>query len=98
MFKKVDVFRVKPGQELATELTRYCRQNNITSAVVLGIIGSVTSAKLNFLTELPGKYVTEEYSEPLEIVSSSMCISSSPGKTCVGVGISMRLGYFPRPR
>ena len=67
MFKKVHVFRVKPKQELATEIAKYCRQNNITSAVVLGIIGSVKNAQLNFLTELPGKYVTEKYSGPLEI-------------------------------
>ncbi|MFC1864392.1 PPC domain-containing DNA-binding protein [Chloroflexota bacterium] len=68
MFKKVHVFRVKPKQELASEIARYCRQNGISSGVVVGIIGSVESAKLNFLKELPGKYETQEYKGPLEIV------------------------------
>ncbi len=68
MFKKIHIFRIKPGQELASEITRYCRQNGISSGVVIGIIGSVESARLNFLRELPGKYETEEYKGPLEIV------------------------------
>ena len=68
MFKKVHVFRVKPKQEIVNETANYCRQNGISSGVVIGIIGSVESAKLNFLKELPGKYKTEEYKGPLEIV------------------------------
>ncbi len=68
MFKKIHVFRVKPGQELADEIIRYCRRNSISSGVVIGIIGSVASIKLNFLKELPGRYETEKYKGPLEIV------------------------------
>ncbi|UCH43279.1 MAG: DNA-binding protein [Dehalococcoidales bacterium] len=70
MFKKVHVFRVKPGQELASEIDRYCNENGVSSAVFLGIIGSVTGARLNFLKELPGKYETREYKGPLEIVGA----------------------------
>jgi predicted DNA-binding protein with PD1-like motif len=68
LFKKVHVFRVKPNQELASEIVRYCRQNGISSGVVIGIIGSLESARLNFLKELPGKYETREYKGPQEIV------------------------------
>ena len=68
MFKKVHVFRVKPGQELLGEITRYCREHSISSGVVIGIIGSVERARLNFLMELPGKYESVDYSGPLEIV------------------------------
>ena len=68
MFKKVHVFRVKPGQELLGEIARYCHENGISSGVVIGIIGSVTSARLNFLMELPGKYEGIDYTGPLEIV------------------------------
>lgn len=68
MFKKIRVFRVKPGRELVSEITDYCRGNNISSAVVIGIIGSVESARLNFIEELPGKYATKKYKGPLEIV------------------------------
>ena len=68
MFKKVHVFRVKPGRELLGDIVSYCRDRSITSGVVIGIIGSVTSARLNFLMELPGKYDSIDYPGPLEIV------------------------------
>lgn len=68
MFKKLHVFRVKPKQELAGEIADYCRQNGISTGVVIGIIGSAESARLNFLRELPGKYVAKDYQGPLEIV------------------------------
>jgi predicted DNA-binding protein with PD1-like motif len=80
LFKKVHVFRVKPGEELASEITRYCRQNGICSGVVVGIIGSVESAKLNFLKELPGKYVTEKYQGPLEIVGAQGSVTLKNGE------------------
>jgi predicted DNA-binding protein with PD1-like motif len=70
LFKKVHVFRVKPDQELPAGIVDYCRRNNITSGVVLGIIGSLTNARLNYLVELPGKYVPVDYPGPLEIVSA----------------------------
>jgi len=68
LFKKVHVFRVKPGQELLTEIAHYCHEHGISSGVVIGIIGSVERAQLNFLTGLPGKYDSVEYPGPLEIV------------------------------
>ena len=57
-----------PGQELLSAITAYCQKNNITSGVIIGIIGSVTKVKLNFLLKLPGDYKTVEYTGPLEIV------------------------------
>ena len=68
MFKKIHVFRVMPGQELLTEITSYCKKNNINSGVIFGIIGSVTGVKLNFLLKLPGDYKSTKYTGPLEIV------------------------------
>ena len=75
MFKKVHVFRVKPEQEIIREIGRYCRQHQISSGVVIGIIGSVQRAKLNFLKGLPGRYETEEYSGHLEIVCAQGSIA-----------------------
>lgn len=89
MFKKIHVFRVKPGQELASEITHYCHRNNISSGVVIGIIGSVTSARLNFLTELPGKYVTEDYTGPLEIVGAQGSVATKDGETIAHVHIQL---------
>ena len=68
MFKKVHVFRIKPGQELLEGIARYCSKHSVSSAVVIGIIGSVESARLSFLMELPGKYDSVDYHGPLEIV------------------------------
>ena len=68
MFTKVHVFRVMPGEELLGAISRYCRDHDVTSGVVIGIIGSVQRARLNFLMELPGKYESVEFPGPLEIV------------------------------
>ena len=89
MFKKVHVFRVKPKQELASEIASYCRQNDISSGVVVGIIGSVVSAKLNFLKELPGKYETKEYKGPLEIVCAQGSVALKESELIVHIHIQL---------
>ena len=68
VFKKVRVFRLKPGQELLSGIEGYCRERGIASGLILGIIGSVRGARLNYLVGLPGKYESVSYSGPLEIV------------------------------
>jgi len=89
LFKKVHVFRVKPHQELASEIARYCRQNGISSGVVIGIIGSVESARLNFLRELPGKYETKEYKGPLEIVCAQGSVALKDDELLTHVHIQL---------
>jgi len=74
-FTRVHVFRVRPQQELLDAVTSYCRQHAITSGIVIGIIGSVTRARLNYLMALPGKYDGVEYPGPLEIVSAQGSIA-----------------------
>ena len=75
MFKKIHVFRVKPGQELLNGIARYCHEHEILSGVVIGIIGSVENARLNFLKALPGKYDSVDYHGPLEIVCAQGSIA-----------------------
>jgi predicted DNA-binding protein with PD1-like motif len=89
LFKKVHVFRVKPEQELASEIAGYCRQNGISSGVVIGIIGSVTGAKLNFLKELPGRYQAREYRGPLEIVCAQGSVAVKDDELIVHVHIQL---------
>jgi len=89
LFKKVHVFRIKPEQELVSEIARYCRQNGISSGVVIGIIGSVESASLNFLRELPGKYETKEYQGPLEIVCAQGSIALKDAELIIHVHIQL---------
>lgn len=90
MFKRIHVFRVKPKQELISQIADYCTHHGITSGVVIGIIGSVESARLNFLKELPGKYETVEYEGPLEIVCAqgSVALKDSELITHVHVQVS----------
>lgn len=89
MFKKVYMFRVKPGQELVSEITRYCHQHNIHSGIIIGIIGSLESVRLNFLEELPGRYETEEYQGPLEIVCAQGSVALKDRELIVHVHLQV---------
>ncbi len=76
MFKKIHVFRVKPDQELLTEINNYCNKHVISSGIVLGIIGSLKSATLSFLERVPGQYKGVEYHGPLEIVCAQGSVAT----------------------
>jgi len=75
LFKKIHVFRIKPKLELMAEIVSYCRKHNITSGVVLGIIGSLEKARLNFVQELPARFDSVDYDGPLEIVCAQGSIA-----------------------
>ncbi len=89
MFKKIHVFRVKPGQELLTEIANYCHEHDISSAVVIGIIGSVEIARLNFLMELPGKYDSVDYPGPLEIVCAQGSVALKNDNPIIHIHIQL---------
>jgi len=89
LFDKVYVFRVKPGQELLSEITGFCREQEITSGVVIGIIGSLQSARLNYLMELPGKYEGVDYEGPLEIVCAQGSVALEDHNTIVHIHIQL---------
>lgn len=89
MFRKVHVFRVKPGQELLGEITSYCHVHGVSSGVVLGIIGSVSSARLNFLVELPGKYESAGYAGPLEVVCAQGSVALEADNLVIHIHIQL---------
>jgi uncharacterized protein len=89
LFKKIHVFRVKPKQELLNEISRYCHENGISSGIVIGIIGSVEKASLNFITKLPGKYEGVEYPGPLEIVCAQGSVALKDNDTIVHIHIQL---------
>jgi hypothetical protein len=89
VFKKIHVFRVKPGQELLTETAKYCRQNSLTSGIVIGTIGSAMSARLNYLKELPGKYVSQNYEGPLEIIAAQGSVAMKGSETIIHIHIQL---------
>lgn len=69
-FTRVHVFRVRPRLELLSEVVHYCQEHGITSAVILGIIGSLESARINYLVKLPAVFESVVYTGPLEIVAA----------------------------
>jgi predicted DNA-binding protein with PD1-like motif len=89
LFKKVHVFRVKPGQELLTDITGYCREHAITSGILIGIIGSVERARLNFLESLPAKYESTDFPGPLEIVSAQGSVALKVDSLVVHIHIQL---------
>ena len=89
MFTRMHVFRVKPKQELSAEIMRYCTREGVTSGVVVGIIGSVEDAKLNYLKQLPGMYETVEYHGPLEVVCAQGSVALKDGETILHVHIQL---------
>jgi len=89
LFKKIHVFRVKPGQELLNEIARYCHECEIFAGIVIGIIGSVKNAQLNFLKALPGKYDSADYRGPLEIVCAQGSIALKDDTPIIHIHIQL---------
>lgn len=96
LFKKVHVFRIKPGQELLTEINRYCAEHNISSGVIIGIIGSLKNATLNYLMELPGKYKGVDYEGPLEIVCAQGSVALKDNSPIIHIHIQLSQQDFCR--
>jgi len=89
LFKGIHVFRVKPRQELLGEITSYCREHEIQSGIVIGIIGSIENAQLNFLKALPGKYESVDYHGPLEIVCAQGSIALKDDTPIIHIHIQL---------
>ena len=89
MFEKVHVFRIKPGKELLGKIGDYCGEHSISSGVIIGIIGSVEKAQLNFLTGLPGKYESVHYPGPLEIVCAQGSVALKEGNPIIHIHIQL---------
>ena len=59
-----------PGRDLLSDIAQYCESHEISSAIVIGIIGSLEKARINYVVKLPAQFESIEYSGPLEIVSA----------------------------
>ena len=90
MFKKIHVFRVMPGQELLDRNNGLLSRRTISrSGVIIGIIGSVTRVKLNFLLKLPGDYKQVEYTGPLEIVCAQGTVALKDGNLLLHIHMQL---------
>lgn len=81
MFKSINVLRLNHGQELLTQLNKYCENKGINSAVILGIIGSLEKAKLGTVRK-DGKWgqACNEYEGCMSILSGQGSLSEYEGK------------------
>jgi predicted DNA-binding protein with PD1-like motif len=81
MFKSVNLLRLNHGQEILSELTKYCQKKGITSAIIIGIIGSVEKAKFGTAPK-DGKWGwdLDEYVGHMSILSSQGSLSIHEGE------------------
>ncbi|MFC1903909.1 PPC domain-containing DNA-binding protein [Chloroflexota bacterium] len=81
MFKSVNLLRLNHGQEILTELTKYCKKKGITSAIILGIIGSLEKAKFGTAAK-GGKwgYDFEDFEGHMSILAGQGSLSIDKGE------------------
>ena len=77
MFKSVNVLRLNHGQKLISELTSYCQRKNISSAIILGIIGSLETVTFGTAKKggKIGEFSWEEYQGLFGVLSSQGSLS-----------------------
>ena len=81
MFKSVNLLRLNRGQEVLSELTSYCEKKGITSALILGIIGSLEKVKFGTAPK-DGKWGWDfdEFEGHLSILSGQGSLSVHEGE------------------
>ena len=85
MYKKIHVFRVKPDQDLLESIQKFCEEKGITSGVIIGMIGSLKVASINYLKSLPANYINKKYQGPMEIVCSQGTVGRCDDDTIVHI-------------
>ena len=81
MFKSVNLLRLNNGQEILSELNKYCEKKGITSGIILGIIGSLENVKFGTAPK-DGKWGWDfdEYEGHLSILSAQGSLSVHEGE------------------
>lgn len=81
MFKSVNLLRLNHGQEVLSELTKYCENKGITSAIILGMVGSIEKVKFGTAPK-DGKWGWnfDEYEGHMSILSGQGSLSLEKGE------------------
>ena len=81
MFKSVNLLRLDNGQEVLSELTSYCKRKGISSAIILGIVGSLEKGRFG-TPATDGKWHSQhnDYSGHMSILSSQGSLSTYKGE------------------
>jgi predicted DNA-binding protein with PD1-like motif len=72
------VLRLDPGEEVISEIKRFCEENEIESGKVMGI-GVLREAKLSYFDPQQGEFHHREFSEYMEMISLMGNISVMDG-------------------
>ncbi len=76
MFKSVNLLRLNQGQEVLSALSEYCRKKGISSAIILGCIGSLDSAKFGTApTDGKWGFNYDEFTGHMSIISGQGSLS-----------------------
>ncbi|MGB9711260.1 MAG: PPC domain-containing DNA-binding protein [Thermodesulfovibrio sp.] len=84
MLKKFSVKRVLQGrlfkgEEIVSGITKFLKENSITSGLISGI-GAVKKARVGYYDQSEKEYVSHEFNEPMEILSLKGNISIKDGE------------------
>ena len=81
MFKSVNLLRLNKGQEILSELHKYCEKKGITSGIILGIIGSLENVKFGTAPkDGTWGWDFDEYEGHLSILSAQGSLSVHEGE------------------
>jgi len=89
MYKKIHVFRVKPDQYLLESIQGFCEENEITSGIIIGMVGSLKVASINYLKSLPANYINKKYQGPMEIVCAQGTVAKCGDDTIVHIHLAV---------
>ena len=66
---KLHTFRIKPNNDLKTELERFVKANNIQAGFIVTCVGGLSQATLRMAGALPDKQDIRTYEDDFEITS-----------------------------
>lgn len=98
MIKKFSVKRILcgrflKGEEIIISITKILKENSITSGLISGI-GAVTKAKIGYYNQAEKKYISQEFNEPMEILSLKGNISIKDGEPFAHIHVVLSKGDF----
>ncbi|GAQ95505.1 hypothetical protein TAGGR_2400 [Thermodesulfovibrio aggregans] len=77
--KRIIQGRLFKGDEIVSTITKFLKENSITSGLISGI-GAVKKAKIGYYNQSEKKYISQEFNEPMEILSLKGNISIKDGE------------------
>ncbi len=98
MLRKFNIKRIFQGRlfkdyEILSEITKFLKENSISSGLISGI-GAVTKAKIGYYDQKTRQYITQEFDEPMEILSLKGNISLKDGEPFPHVHVILSRGDF----